>query len=108
PLASDFVAAERAAAVAGPVPEEGRGHILLAEDDPLVQQFAAEHLRAHGYEVTVADSGVKALELLDSVGPVDLLFTDVIMPGGMTGRQLADAVLERYPQTPVLFSSGYT
>lgn len=108
PLASDFVAAERAAAVAGPVPEEGRGHILLAEDDALVQQFAAEHLRAHGYEVTVASSGPEALDLLGSVGQVDLLFTDVIMPGGMTGRQLADAVLERHPDTPVLFSSGYT
>ena len=56
----------------------------------------------------MASSGPEALDLLGSVGQVDLLFTDVIMPGGMTGRQLADAVLERHPDTPVLFSSGYT
>jgi PAS domain S-box-containing protein len=108
PLASDFSASERVEGANSPVPERGVGHILLAEDDPLVQQFAAEHLRAHGYTVTVAESGPQALDLLGSIGHVDLLFTDVIMPGGMTGRQLADAVLERLPGTPVLFSSGYT
>jgi len=86
----------------------GTGNILLAEDDALVRQFATDKLRSRGYEVVEAGSGPEALEALDSMDRVDLLFTDVIMPGGMTGRELADAVLERRPGTPVLYSSGYT
>lgn len=85
----------------------GSGHILLAEDDPLVQGFAAERLRDHGYTVTVATTGVEALELLDDIDQISLLFTDVIMKGGVSGRELADEVLTRRPGTPVLFASGY-
>ncbi len=89
-------------------PSRGAGHILLAEDDPLVQQFAAERLRDHGYTVTVANTGVEALELLDGIEDLALLFTDVIMKGGMSGRGLAEAVVSRQPGTPVLYTSGYT
>ena len=85
----------------------GSGHILLAEDDPLVQQFAAERLREHGYDVTIASTGVEALERLDDIGDLSLLFTDVIMKGGVSGRDLADEVVSRRPGTPVLFASGY-
>ena len=88
--------------------EGGTGTILLAEDDDLVRVFATERLRAKGYDVVAAASGPEALEALASMPTVDLLFTDVIMPGGMTGRQLADAVLKLRPDTPVLYSSGYT
>jgi len=84
------------------------GIILLAEDDDLVRVFATERLRASGYDVVAAESGPKALAALASLPHIDLLFTDVIMPGGMTGRQLADAVLELRPGTPVLYASGYT
>ncbi|PKQ25779.1 MAG: hypothetical protein CVT64_08780 [Actinobacteria bacterium HGW-Actinobacteria-4] len=87
---------------------QGEGYVLLAEDDLLVQQFAAQQLRQRGYQVTVANSGPEALELLDSMDQLDLLFTDVIMPGGMTGRQLAEQVEQRRPGIPVLYSSGYT
>lgn len=88
----------------GPV----HGTILLAEDDDLVRIFATDRLRAKGYAVVAADSGPAALEALESMDRIDLLFTDVIIPGGMTGRQLADAVLKRRPGTPVLYASGYS
>ncbi|NTV38727.1 MAG: PAS domain S-box protein [Demequinaceae bacterium] len=84
------------------------GTILLAEDDDLVRVFATDRLRAKGYEVVATASGPEALAALESMDRLDILFTDVIMPGGMTGRQLADAVLERRPGTPVLYASGYT
>ncbi len=84
------------------------GTILLAEDDDLVRVFATDRLRAKGYDVVAAASGPAALEALESMERIDLLFTDVIMPGGMTGRQLADAVVEKRPGTPVLYASGYT
>ncbi len=84
------------------------GTILLAEDDDLVRRFATERLRSVGYSVVEAGSGPEALEALHSMDQLDLLFTDVIMPGGMTGRDLADAVLEVRPGTPVLYASGYT
>jgi CheY-like chemotaxis protein len=58
--------------------------------------------------VVAAASGPEALEALESMDQLDLLFTDVIMPGGMTGRQLADAVVACRPGTPVLYASGYT
>ncbi len=86
----------------------GTGHVLLAEDDDLVRRFATDQLTAWGYNVTAVGSGPEALRALEAIGPVDLLFTDMVMPGGMTGRQLAMEVLERRPGTPVLFTSGYT
>jgi PAS domain S-box-containing protein len=85
----------------------GEGVVLLAEDDLLVQQFAAQQLRQRGYQVIVANSGPEALEVLDTIDRLDLLFTDLIMPGGMTGRQLAEQVQLLRPGTPVLFCSGY-
>ena len=91
----------------GAVPSRG-GHILVAEDDPLVQQFAAARLRESGYTVTTAGTGAEALERLEGIPDLALLFTDVIMIGGMSGRELADAVVARRPGTPVLFASGYT
>jgi CheY-like chemotaxis protein len=89
-------------------PSRGSGHILLAEDDPLVRQFAAERLLDHGFEVTVASNGAEALELLSGIETLALLFTDVIMVGGVSGRELADEVEARRPGTPVLYASGYT
>ena len=107
PLATDRAAIADTPLPRPDKPPRGSGHILLAEDDPLVQQFAAERLRENGYTVTVASTGVEALELLDGIENLDLLFTDVIMKGGVSGRDLADEVLTRRPGTPVLFASGY-
>lgn len=86
----------------------GREHILLVEDDELVREHVSMLLRSLGYQVSQAADGHQALEALERLGAVDLLFTDVVMPGGMSGRQLADTVRQQYPGIPVLFSSGYT
>ena len=82
-------------------------HVLLVEDDGLVRRFAADRLRSLGYAVTEAGSGPEALKVLDSLPDLALLLTDVIMPGGLSGRDLADAVVALRPGTPVLFASGY-
>jgi PAS domain S-box-containing protein len=107
PVAADDAVAADAFPPSLETPMRGSGHILLAEDDPLVQKFAAERLRDHGYTVTVASTGGEALELVDGIDDLSLLFTDVIMKGGVSGRELADEVLTRRPETPVLFASGY-
>jgi PAS domain S-box-containing protein len=94
--------------LAVPATMRGSGHVLLVEDDEFVRRFATEQLTDHGYKVTATGSGPEALEILDSIKHIDLLFTDVILPGGMTGRQLAIEVVARRPGTPVLYASGYT
>ena len=82
--------------------------ILVVEDDPHVRMFAVQQLARLGYRVTEAKDGPSALiELSHSPAP-DLLFTDVVMPGGMTGRQLAERVEQVAPGVRVLFTSGYT
>ncbi len=86
----------------------GRGKILLVEDDALVLKYAAGQLQLMGYEVTTASNGPEAIVLVERGLQFDLLFTDVIMPGGMTGVELAGKVRSLRPGTPVLFTSGYT
>jgi two-component system cell cycle sensor histidine kinase/response regulator CckA len=82
--------------------------ILLVEDDPALRKMAAEVLRDGGYRVLTASCGLDALQVAAAhQGPLDLLLTDVVMPG-MTGRELADQLIARYPATPVLYMSGYT
>jgi len=96
--------APAAAIVAG----SGRGEtILLVEDDADVRGFAADLLRDLGYQVLAAATGPEALRLLDDHPEVRLLFTDVALPGGMTGRQLADEAGERRPGLKVLYTTGY-
>jgi len=85
----------------------GTEHVLLVDDDALVRAFAASHLRVHGYQVVVAKSGPEALDLIATMDPPGLVFTDVIMPGGLTGPDVARAALERWPHVPVLYTSGY-
>lgn len=85
----------------------GTETILLVEDDGAVREFVAVQLRGLGYHVLEASSGREALDILRSAS-IDLLFTDVVMPGGMGGRELADAARELHPDLKVLFTSGYT
>ena len=86
----------------------GEGTILLAEDDDAVRAIARTTLVRAGYHVLSANDGASALALADGhVGPINLLVTDVIMPG-MNGRELAQAMATRRPGLPVLFVSGYT
>ncbi|MBX3725688.1 MAG: PAS domain S-box protein [Xanthomonadales bacterium] len=107
----------RADAVAGqpralPVPAEpparGSGEcVLLVEDDDLVREYAREQLLALGYRVRVAASGSEALALLGQAPDIDVLFTDVVMPGRLDGRQLATAARDLRPALPVLYASGF-
>lgn len=86
----------------------GNEHILVVEDDMLVREHLVAQLRNLGYRVTDASSGPEAYEIIKRIDDIDLLFTDVIMPGGMNGRQLADAAVKLRPGLKVLFTSGYT
>jgi signal transduction histidine kinase/CheY-like chemotaxis protein len=91
----------------GRLPEGRRGAILLVEDNEDVATFAEGLLGELGHKVTRAGSGAAALELLEGGLEVDLLFTDVVMPG-MSGLELADAVARRRPGLPVLLTTGYS
>jgi two-component system NtrC family sensor kinase len=86
----------------------GAESILLVEDDEEVNRFAAEILGEHGYRVQRATDAAGALRLLDGDPTFDLLFTDVVLPGGMNGRQLAEEAQRRYPGLKVLYATGYT
>jgi CheY-like chemotaxis protein len=86
----------------------GSETILVVEDDSMVRNFVIAQLHGLGYKTVAASDGRTALAYVDSGQPFDLLFTDVVMPGGMTGRQLADEVGKRRPGTKVLYTSGYT
>jgi CheY-like chemotaxis protein len=80
----------------------------VVEDNPDVRRLVLRQLRDLGYEVIEAANGPQALQILDGGASIDLLFTDVVMPGGMTGRQLAEAAKVRRPGLKTLFTSGYT
>ena len=86
----------------------GDERVLLVEDHDDLRSYSAGILRELGYEVTEARDGEAALSCLDAGFAPDLLFTDVVLPGGYNGRQLADAVTARHPGLPVLFTTGYT
>jgi CheY-like chemotaxis protein len=92
-------------------PAEARGFgtetIMIVEDDPDVRSYGCDTLRDLGYEVIEAKDGHAALKLLDAHPRIKLLFTDVGLPGGMNGRQLADEARRRKPELKVLFTTGY-
>jgi PAS domain S-box-containing protein len=101
------------AGVAGATPTGERQYrgdecVLVVEDDHGVRDFAVSVLREFGYHVLEAANGEAALELLAATAGIDLLFTDVVMPGKLTGADLAKAALERRPGLRLLFTSGYT
>jgi signal transduction histidine kinase/DNA-binding response OmpR family regulator len=89
-------------------PLGGRETILVVEDDPDVRLTAVEMLAQLGYKVLTAPDGDAALEFIDSDVPIDLLFTDVVMPGAVKSAELAKQAALRSPAIPVLFTSGYT
>lgn len=101
-VAPDTAAADRSA-----IPRGDGETILLVEDEERVRTFSAEALRDLGYTVVEAADGAEALSLIDRGTAVDLLFTDVIMPG-MTGRELADRAATRIVGLRILYTSGYT
>ncbi|WOS65398.1 PAS domain S-box protein [Sinorhizobium fredii] len=89
-----------------PAPK-GRGTILVVEDDARVRRVVVSRLHEAGYSVIEAEAGAQALQLLASHPEVSLVFTDMIMPGGMTGDELAQHVRELRPDVKMLFTSGY-
>ncbi len=86
---------------------KGSGRILVVEDDPNVRRYAVDVLQTLGYSVVAAEDGPTAVELLEEEPELDLVFTDVVLPSGMSGRDIADHVRSVRPETPVLFTSGY-
>jgi two-component system, cell cycle sensor histidine kinase and response regulator CckA len=97
---------------ASPLPPAAPGQphevVLVAEDEPMVREIMARTLREAGYSVVEAADGREVLNALESRGgEVHLVIADVVMPG-MSGRDLAARLTERWPTVPVLFTSGYT
>ncbi|MBR1150546.1 ATP-binding protein [Bradyrhizobium sp. JYMT SZCCT0428] len=86
----------------------GTETILVVEDNDLVRAYVEKELKELGYRVIVARNGREALEVLRQRNEIDLLFTDVVMPGGMFGPQLAREASRLRPELKVLFTSGYT
>ncbi|CCD99952.1 response regulator [Bradyrhizobium sp. STM 3809] len=84
------------------------GRILLVEDDDEVAALVSEMLRQLGYDVTRASSAAAALGALADGRPVDLVFSDVMMPGGMNGVELAREIQRRRVDMPILLTSGYS
>ena len=85
----------------------GGERVLVVEDRPDVRKVTKTLLTRLGYDVLEATDGKEAMTLLDAVQRIDLLFTDVVLPGGMNGVQLARMAQERYPLLKVLCTSGY-
>jgi len=86
----------------------GQGEtVLLVEDETRVRRMTLARLQDLGYRVLEAANGPAALALIERHPEIDLLFTDMVMPGGMTGADLAEAVLAKRPKIEVLFTSGY-
>jgi CheY-like chemotaxis protein len=86
----------------------GTETVLVVDDDEIVRTTVASMLEELGYTVLLASNGREALALLEKRRNVDLLFTDVVMPGTISGRQLAERAVEIVPKLRVLFTSGYT
>jgi CheY-like chemotaxis protein len=85
----------------------GHETILVVEDDALVRRYVITQIQSLGYKTLEASRASEALEIIDSSETIDLLFTDVIMPGSLNGRQLVDEALVRRPGLKTLFTSGY-
>jgi signal transduction histidine kinase/CheY-like chemotaxis protein len=109
PRHEEHIGAAESAAVA-PHMQTPRGAetILVVEDHEDLRQFGVQVLEDLGYKVISAPDGPSAMKLLEMAGPIDLLFTDVVLPGRMNGRNLADAAIASAPGLKVLFTTGYT
>jgi len=92
-----------------PRPIGGHERILVVEDEEQVRASVVQQLQSLGYRVDEAADGAAGLASFDAAAvPYDLLLTDVMMPGSLNGKELAEAVLERWPATKVVFMSGYS
>ncbi|MBT5898864.1 MAG: response regulator, partial [Rhodospirillaceae bacterium] len=86
----------------------GSETILVVEDNRDVLDYLVKSIERHGYAVLQAEDGPTAVALMANCNGIDLLLTDVVLPHGMSGRDVASAFKERYPAAGILYSSGYT
>ena len=101
--------AEDEAAESAPIPEAAAGEVILVvEDDPDVRAYSVESLRELGYKILEAKDGATALQALAAHGPVALIFTDVVLPGGMSGADVVAKAREFDPGLKALFTTGYS
>ena len=92
-----------------PTVKGGNETILLVEDEPILRELARMILGDYNYRVIEAGTGVEALKVFEEhQGNVDLLLTDMVMPEGMTGRELAEELRRRKPELKVVYTSGYS
>jgi CheY-like chemotaxis protein len=104
---ADGATTQASARVPGATDPAARETILVVEDDERVRRLTITRLKQIGYQVLDADDGPKALEILAQGHAVDLVFTDLIMPGGMSGHEVAARARELRPGIKVLLTSGY-
>ena len=102
-VAEDFVADARQGNV-----QTGDETVLVVEDDEDVKEFVSSTLIDLGYTVLAANDGRAAIAMMAEHPEIDLLLTDVVLPGGMSGRNIADEFLRQFPDSKVLYTSGYT
>ncbi len=107
PRSFEAKAQPREPAIAAGTPSPA-GTVLLVEDDPDVLEVAGAYFADLGYRIKVATSVQAGLDLLESESGVDLVFSDILMPGGMNGLELARQVRARFPQIVVLLTTGYS
>jgi len=88
--------------------QRGEGEtVLVIDDEPAIRTLVVEVLQEYGYRAIEADSGPSGLRILQSAARIDLLVTDVGLPGGMNGRQVADTARQEHPELKVLFITGF-
>ncbi|MHC2364250.1 GAF domain-containing protein [Rhizobium leguminosarum] len=107
PRFAGAVAAEEVSPAAGPFGTAFSQTVLLVDDEPLIRMVSAEQLQELGYVVIEAGDAREALKFIEADRRIDLLLTDVGLPNGLNGRQLADIAREKRPDLPVLFITGY-
>ncbi len=93
---------------ATPPPAQGQGRILIVDDEADLLELVEESLQSLGYDTLTAADGKQALALLAEHSDIVLLFSDVVMPGGINGFELAEQVSDKYPHVRILLTSGYT
>jgi PAS domain S-box-containing protein len=86
----------------------GQETLLVVEDDTLILQQLTAQLTGLGYQVVTASAGGPALDILRKRADIDLLFTDIVLPGGMNGQQIAEAARKISPYLKILYTSGYS
>jgi CheY-like chemotaxis protein len=82
--------------------------VLVVEDEPLLNELMADELKTLGFTVLRASSGEEALHLIEGETPVDVLFTDIRLPGSLDGWDVAERFRRKNPSGPVIYTTGYS